>query len=94
MGELSIKVKIANRVYPLTVKAAEEEGIRKAAELINHSISEFERLYAVKDKQDLLAMVALKIASKNFELENNGIVDDAGVEEDLKKMEQLFDRIL
>lgn len=94
MGELSIKVKIANRVYPLTVKAAEEEGIRKAAEKINHSINEFERLYAVKDKQDLLAMVALKIASKNFELENNGIVDDAGVEEDLKKMEQLFDRIL
>lgn len=94
MGELSIKVKIANRVYPLTVKAEEEEGIRKAAESINHSISEFERLYAVKDKQDLLAMVALKIASKNFELENNSIVDDAGIEEDLKKMEQLFDRIL
>ena len=94
MGELSIKVKIANRVYPLTVKAAEEEGIRKSAESINHSISEFERLYDVKDKQDLLAMVALKIASKNFELENNGIVDDAGIEEDLIKMEQIFDRIL
>jgi len=94
MGELSIKVKIANRVYPLTVKSTEEEGIRKAADKINHSIDEFERLYAVKDKQDLLAMVALKIASKNFELENNGIVDDAGIEEDLKKMEQLFGRIL
>ena len=94
MGELSIKVKIANRVYPLTVKATEEEGIRNAAESINHSISEFERLYDVKDKQDLLAMVALKIASKNFELENKGIVNDAGMEEDLNKMEQLFDRIL
>lgn len=94
MGELSIKVKIANRVYPLTVKATEEEGIRKAAESINHSISEFERLYDVKDKQDLLAMVALKIASKNFELESKGIVNDAGMEEDLNKMEQLFDRIL
>ena len=94
MGELSIKVKIANRVYPLTVKAEEEEGIRKAAEHINHSINEFERLYDVKDKQDLLVMVALKIASKNFELENKGIVDDAGIEEDLIKMEQLFDQIL
>ena len=94
MGELSIKVKIANRVYPLTVKSTEEEGIRKAAESINHSISEFERLYDVKDKQDLLAMVALKIASKNFELESKGIVNDAGMEEDLNKIEQLFDRIL
>lgn len=94
MGELSIKVKIANRVYPLTVKATEEEGIRKAAERINHSINEFERLYDVKDKQDLLAMVALKIASKNFELENKGILDDTGVEEDLIKIEQLFNQIL
>lgn len=32
MGELSIKIKIANRVYPLTVNAEEEEGIRKAAD--------------------------------------------------------------
>jgi cell division protein ZapA (FtsZ GTPase activity inhibitor) len=36
MGELSIKIKIANRVYPLTVDSSEEEGIRNAAEkLIN-----------------------------------------------------------
>ena len=27
MGELSIKIKIANRVYPLTVDSSEEEGI-------------------------------------------------------------------
>jgi len=38
MGELSIKIKIANRVYPLTVDASEEEGIRNSAEAINHSI--------------------------------------------------------
>ena len=94
MRELSIKIKIANRDYPLTVKPAEEEGIRKAAESINHQISEFERLYDVKDKQDLLAMVTLKIASKNFELENKGIINDAGVEEDLKKIEQLFNQYL
>ena len=94
MGELSIKIKIANRVYPLTVKTTEEEGIRKAADSINHSISEFERLYDVKDKQDLLAMVALKIASKNFELENKGIIDDAGIEANLTKIEELFNQML
>jgi cell division protein ZapA len=94
MEELSIKIKIANRVYPLTVNKSEEEGIRKAAESINHSVSEFERLYDVKDKQDLLAMVALKIASKNFELENKGILDNAGIEEDLIAVEQMFDQYL
>ncbi|MCO6498869.1 MAG: cell division protein ZapA [Vicingus serpentipes] len=94
MEELSIKIKIANRVYPLTVSKNEEEGIRKAAESINHSVSEFERLYDVKDKQDLLAMAALKIASKNFELENKGILDNAGIEEDLIAVEQMFDQYL
>ena len=94
MGELSIKIKIANRVYPLTIKAEEEEGVRKAADSINHSVSEFERLYDVKDKQDLLAMAALKVASRNFELENKGIIDSAGIEEDLKKVDELLDQHL
>lgn len=94
MGELSIKIKIANRIYPLTVNTDEEEGIRKAADNINHSINEFERLYDVKDKQDLLAMAALKLASRNFDLENKGIVDNAGIEEDLVAVEKLFDQYL
>lgn len=94
MGELSIKIKIANRVYPLTVNTNEEEGIRKAADNINHSIAEFERLYDVKDKQDLLAMVALKLATRNFDLENKGVVNSSGVEEELMAVEKLFDKYL
>ena len=94
MNELSIKIKIANRVYPLTVDASEEEGIRNAAEKINHSMNDFERLYAVKDKQDLLAMAALKVATRNFDLENKGILDSAGIEEDLMAVEQLLDQNL
>lgn len=94
MGELSIKVKIANRVYPLTVNTEEEEGIRRSAERINSSISEFEQLYEVKDQQDLLAMVALKIASKNFELDNKGTISSTNVEKDLIEVEQLFDNYL
>jgi cell division protein ZapA len=94
MGELSIKIKIANRVYPLTVDSSEEEGIRSAAEKINQSIGDFERLYDVKDKQDLLAMAALKVATRNFELEKKGIIDSAGIEEDLLAVEQLFDQNL
>jgi cell division protein ZapA len=94
MGELSIKIKIANRVYPLTVESSEEEGIRNAAEKINQSIGDFERMYAVKDKQDLLAMAALKVATRNFDLEKKGILDSAGIAEDLIAVEQLFDKHL
>jgi len=94
MGELSIKIKIANRVYPLTVESSEEEGIRNAAEKINKSIDDFERLYSVKDKQDLIAMAALKVATRNFDLEKKGVLDNAGIEEDLIKVEQLLDQSL
>ncbi len=65
MSELSIKINIANRVYPLTVKMEEEEGIRKTAKMINERIKEYESSYAVKDKQDLLAMCALEYGTSN-----------------------------
>lgn len=94
MGELSIKIKIANRVYPLTVNAKEEEGVRKAAEEINKSVAEYERLYAVKDYQDLLAMVALKIASTNLNLKQQDVEGDAQIKDDLLQIEQLFDNYL
>lgn len=65
MSELSIKINIASRVYPLSVKTEEEEGIRKTARMINDRIKEYEQDYAVKDKQDLLAMCALEFGTSN-----------------------------
>ena len=65
MSDLSIKINIANRIYPLTVKSTEEEGIRKTAKMINERIKEYEQDYAVKDKQDLLAMCALEYGTSN-----------------------------
>jgi cell division protein ZapA len=94
MGEFSIKIKIANRVYPMTVDSSEEEGIRNAAEKINQFVVDFETIYSGKDKQDYLAMAALKLAARNFDLESKGILDNAGIEEDLLAVEQLFDQNL
>lgn len=65
MGEISIKINIGNRTYPLTVQAQEEETIREAAKLVNEHIKNLQENYAVKDMQDLLAMSALQIASKS-----------------------------
>ena len=56
MSELSIKVTIANRVYPLSVAHEEEEEVRKAAAYINDRIKALESSFAVKDKLDLIAM--------------------------------------
>jgi cell division protein ZapA (FtsZ GTPase activity inhibitor) len=65
MGELlSVKVSIANRTYPLRITKEEEEKVIQAAQSVNKCIKEFEDNYAVKDKQDLLAMASLQFASE------------------------------
>ena len=63
--KLKINVVIAGRSYPSSVKnTKEEEGMRKAAANINNLISLYEQNYAVNDKQDVLAMCALRFASQ------------------------------
>lgn len=64
MSDQSLKIIIAGRTYPLTVKESEVEAIQKAAEEINHSVKYLRDNYAVKDMQDLLAMTALQLATK------------------------------
>ncbi len=66
MSEISIKVNIGTRTYPLSVKPEEEEVIRLAAKNINDSIKNLQENYAVKDVQDLLAMTALQMATQQL----------------------------
>lgn len=63
-NQLKIKISIADRVYPLTIQSDQEEGLRIAAKQINEMIKRFEENYAVRDKQDVLAMCALQFASQ------------------------------
>lgn len=92
MKNLSIKVNIANRVYPLTIDPAEEENVRLAAKKINEMVKEYEDNYAVKDKQDLLAMSALHFASQSMEIDHKGIIIDEGITEKLEQLAQMIDK--
>ena len=71
MSELSIKVSIGGRTYPLTINRDEEEKIRKAAAEIDKSIKDLKNNYAVIDMQDLLAMTALQFASDSVSTNNS-----------------------
>ncbi|WP_396638269.1 cell division protein ZapA [Maribacter sp. R77961] len=87
--KLKIKLSIADRVYPLTIEPSQEEGLRKAAKNIEQLAKKFEQNYAVRDKQDVLAMCALQFASK---IEQRGIEQTEGTkeaEERLKALEEL-----
>ncbi|MEH0008337.1 MAG: cell division protein ZapA [Flavobacteriales bacterium] len=61
---LKIKIAIADRIYPLAIDSAQEGGLRKAGKAVNEMIGTFERSYAVRDKQDALAMAAFQLASR------------------------------
>ena len=63
MEELSISLPIAERSYRLAIDKEHEELFRKAAKLIDKRIRDYSVSYAYKDKQDLLAMVALEYAT-------------------------------
>jgi len=67
MTEVSIKVEIAGGLYPLKIKAEDEENVRKVVDLINTKIAEFEKAYAIKDKKDVLAMVMLQLVSQYYQ---------------------------
>ena len=58
-----ITINIAGRNYPLNVLAEEEETLRKVGKQIEGMIREFEASFDVKDKQDALAMCALKLGA-------------------------------
>jgi cell division protein ZapA len=58
MEELSIKIKIADREYPMKVDASDEERIRLAGKKVNEKIRLYREQFGIDDKQDLLAMVA------------------------------------
>jgi len=92
--KLRIKLSIADRVYPLTIDPTQEEGLRKAAKNIAQLTRKFEQSYAVRDKQDVLAMCALQFASK---FEQKGIEETEGTkeaEERLKALDELVTETL
>ncbi|BFP42632.1 cell division protein ZapA [Muricauda sp. SCSIO 64092] len=84
--KLKIKLSIVDRVYPLTIDPKQEEGLRKAAKNIDYLAKKFEQNYAVRDKQDVLAMCALQFASK---IEQSGINESESTQEAKKRLKAL-----
>ncbi len=89
--KLKIKLSIANRVYPLTIDAKQEEGLRKAAKNIEAMIKQFEQSYSVRDKQDVLAMCALQFASQVEQKTIDKEVRNEVVEEKLDALNKMLE---
>ncbi|MGM0648520.1 MAG: cell division protein ZapA [Bacteroidota bacterium] len=90
MKELNINITIADRPYRLTIDREEEETVRKAAETVNEKVKSFSRNYSFKDKQDLLAMIALQYTTEALQVQQKQLF----VEEELGQRLTALDDLL
>ena len=87
--KIKIKISVADRVYPLTISPEQEASLRASAKKIDVMTKQLENNYAVRDKQDVLAMCALQYAAQlENQLENNKVENDSS-----EKVNELIDLI-
>ena len=90
MAELSIKIKIGNREYPMRVKAEDEERIRKAGKILNEKIRHYQNQFGIDDSQDLISMVAFDCVVEKLKRDESTEVSDDFALRELTKLNQLI----
>ena len=93
MRELSIKIKIADREYPMKIDPEDEEGIRKAGKIINEKIKSYSTQFGIDDKQDLLAMVAFDILVDKSQKEEIDVINDESILEKVDNLNKLISSV-
>jgi cell division protein ZapA len=91
---LNIKINIANRTYPMTINRDAEENIRKSVKKIEERLKFYEKNYAIKDRQDLLAMCLIEIATKFESVSNSTSKDNKDVQLKLDSIESALSKII
>jgi cell division protein ZapA len=86
--KLQIRVKIADREYPLEVSMEDEERMRKAAKLVQDRIEEFKYRMKAADMQDILAMVAFDAVNLKMKYDFLGTQQENDILERLNQMER------
>lgn len=90
MGDLSIKIKLADREYPMRVAASEEERLRKAGKLLNEKLRQFREQFGIDDKQDLFAMCAFDVLVEKMRSESELESTDTLVSDKVMSIEKML----
>ena len=88
-----ITITIAGRSYPLNVPSSEEEILRKVGKQIDGMIKDFEKNFDVRDKQDALAMCALRLGTNAQVAELNNDKNISASVERLKNINQILEEL-
>ncbi len=92
MGELAIKIRIAEREYPMRVKE-EEERIRVVGKILNERLRFFKDQFGLQDKQDLLALVAFETMVVKVKLEEEKDSHGTDIGKQLSVLEELLSTV-
>jgi len=91
-NKISIKINLADRIYPMRIERNEEESIRKAAKIINDKVAQYKQKYVSKDIQDCLAMATLQFVIQKFDTEKR--IDVSPLVEELEEMNDFLAEFL
>ena len=90
MDDVSIKVNIADVVYPLKVTVEDEPKIRMAAKMVNDKVRAYRDDYQLADKANLLSMVALQFAVEIIQFKDKQWIEDVNISSDIAEMEKML----
>ncbi len=93
LNELSIKVNIADRHYQLKVTPEQEVVVRQAAKLINDKLKALQQQFDVRDKQDMLSMTVLELATQLITMQQNAASDKDGLSAQLHELQSLLKNV-
>jgi cell division protein ZapA len=78
----------------MTINRDAEENIRKSVKKIEERLKFYEKNYAIKDRQDLLAMCLIEIATKLESVSNSTSKDNKDVQLKLESIESALSKII
>ncbi len=94
MGNLSIKIKVADREYPIKAPASEEAKLRNAGKAINDKLRLYRAQFGIDDKQDLLALVAIDCMVEKLQAEEDKVGVDTVLSDKINHLDNLLSSIL
>ena len=90
MSNLSLKIKIADREYPIKAPASEEERLRNAGKVINDKLRMYKTQFGIDDKQDLLAMIAIECMVEKLRSEEDKTGVTSVISEKIDRLDSLI----
>lgn len=89
MTKIQIKLKIAQRSYPLTIAQEDEELVRRISKMLNEKIAYYKDQYASADAQDITVMAAIETLMQSLKNPDNQMIPE-GIEDQVARLEAIL----